>query len=1767
METVNTSERLAKLRQLMQEHKVDVYIVPSEDSHQSEYIAPCDGRREFISGFSGSAGTAIISLSKAALSTDGRYFNQAAKQLDSNWALLKRGVEGVPTWQEWTTEQAEGGKVVGVDPALITASGARSLSETLKKKGSSLVGVQQNLVDLVWKNDKPAPPREKVTVHPEKYAGKSFQEKIQDLRKELENKKAAGFVISMLDEIAWLFNLRGTDIPYNPVFFSYAIVTPTAVDIYVDDDKLTPEVKAHLGQDVVVKPYDSIFADAKALSEARKQQAEGASSKFLVSNRASWALSLSLGGEEQVEEVRSPIGDAKAVKNEVELAGMRACHIRDGAALSEYLAWLENELINKKTTLDEVDAADKLEQIRSKHDLFAGLSFDTISSTGPNGAVIHYKPEKGSCAIIDPTAIYLCDSGAQYLDGTTDVTRTFHFGKPTELEKKAFTLVLKGLISIDTAVFPKGTSGFALDALARQHLWKEGLDYLHGTGHGVGSYLNVHEGPIGIGTRVQYTEVPIAPGNVISDEPGFYEDGKFGIRIENIIMAREVQTTHRFGDKPWLGFEHVTMAPIGQNLIEPSLLTDAELKWVNDYHAEVWEKTHNGRNPYANGYGYSDASRYDRGDGGYGGGGGGGSGAGSSGTSGARDLRPGGYGGFYPEASPSSLSPAQSPERRRDRWDRDPEHSSSRSRTREGDAERATLGSRDGRAPRGETSWLGGSSSREREREREHRAMNSAGRAGGQGGGSQAIEDVLQMVQREWDFVASESCVPVQVALQLMDTSTLGKAEREPEFLEIHDQIQRTLKSVVNEHHQGFNSSIGTYHKIQTSIQTSQTRVRNLKNALEGAKSGLLSTKPELKGLATSSQKYDDIIQLFSQIQEIQSLPEKLESRISDKRFLAAVEVLHDALRLLRRSELENIGALADIRAYFGSQEASLTDILIEELHDHLYLKSPYCANRWKPPTAEGEGGNGVNASSWSGNNAWERPVYNFLAKLDASNPMVEDASRNPEADTFYYIQLLIEALNKMGNLDIAVDRIEQRLPVELFSVVDKTNAEIDARYPELSTRGFAAQDSRSGVTSKTIEKRGHVLTEFLWTLYAKFESIAEGHRVVHDVIAAIVTREGIPKSNTLAGGFKELWKLYQSEIRSLLHDYLATDGEYRPRDQDDARRQMYTGMRDKNKKMFKLSETDQTTEIQAEQSELDEILRSSVPGLVTKSNQKFAVTDTSDAKQGNSGTGHKILIEPSVFNISLVLPPSLSFIQRLKEIVPVDSDLAMTTLTSFLDDFLVNVFLPQLDDTVTDLCTLTIVSPDAFTEDPQWSTVSPRPVFKGAVKLMSIIQDFSKMLSSIPPDQAFTQLLLTQIVTYYDKCCGWYKSIVTKKSPRDKGEPRLKAAAGFAEAGDVHDVVAELWGNETNDKWALVDKEIELLLQLTSEVPLEPYDIISDPKTVVALSLLYNSMQWFASHLSQLRQIIPTSEARRPETGPPNRRWTLIGAMKSKVDGVSQPIYLPLSQETATIFDNTLGSLRELAYTALFALHIDCRCGVIHMLKKTMAGPNPRNSRASEPTTPSPSTTTHWWHILMNQPTAASPTILELNGDLIGFDSNISTYLGSSERWFITSGLARFIDQTFVANTGLIGAMNENGALRLQLDVLVLQQNLKNIIIDPMQDPAHDGTTSPHEEHHEVVALPRSAKFLDWFLEGAEKALDYAKEEKESFAAHGEKALAAGNGEPFTYEELKILIDLCFSDALLGPRGVDNREEFMAAKKASADALLRLNEVMWDSK
>ena len=413
------------------------------------------------------------------------------------WKTSQRGRNGEPDLshdtygaqaEDRTAEEAANAKTVGIDPLVISNSEADKLKEKLRKRGAGeLESVAENLVDIVWGKDRPLRPTEKIKVLDEKYAGKSFKDKIEDVRKELQKQNKQGLILTMLDEIAWLFNLRGNDIPYNPVFFSYAVITTTNATLYVDEKKLSPEVREYLGGTVIIKPYDAALADiTSSVERVLAESDQDLSAQYLICSKASWALAQSLQG--LGEEGRSPVEDAKVIKNEIELEGMRACHIRDGASLCEYFSWLEDQL-EKDVKLDEVDASDKLEQIRSKNDLFMGLSFDTISSTGPNAAVIHYSAEKGRCSIIDPKAIYLCDSGAQYLDGTTDTTRTLHFGTPTEMEIKAYTLVLKGLISIDELIFPKGPSGLALDAFARQHLWREGLDFRHSTGHGVGSYL------------------------------------------------------------------------------------------------------------------------------------------------------------------------------------------------------------------------------------------------------------------------------------------------------------------------------------------------------------------------------------------------------------------------------------------------------------------------------------------------------------------------------------------------------------------------------------------------------------------------------------------------------------------------------------------------------------------------------------------------------------------------------------------------------------------------------------------------------------------------------------------------------------------------------------------------------------------------------------------------------------------------------------------------------------------------------------------------------------------------------------------------------------------------------------------------------------------------------------------------------------------------------------------------------------------------------
>ncbi|KAF9527431.1 putative Xaa-Pro aminopeptidase P [Crepidotus variabilis] len=581
---VNTTERLSKLRELMKKNDVGVFVVPSEDQHSSEYLASCDERRAFISGFNGSAGCAVVTPEDAFLFTDGRYFLQAEKQLDNNWTLMKQGLPDVPTWQEFLHKKLDGQTKIGIDTTLIAASDAKTIGDALKPKDSTLVSLSENLVDKVW-TDRPARPKNQVFHLDEKYSGQSPQDKISRVRAELEKKKAKAIVVSMLDEVAWLFNLRGSDIDYNPVFFSYAIVTTDKVLLFIEKEQLSNDAHKYLGDLVEIHPYSSFLEYLKTLPPTLSLSED---SKVLLGERASLAIAEAIG-EKKYSIERSPVNDLKSIKNETELEGFRQCHIRDGAALARYFAWLEEQL-NNGVELDECQGADQLEKYRSELDLFKGLSFTTISSTGPNGAVIHYSPQRGDCEIIKKDQIYLCDSGGQYLDGTTDVTRTWHFGTPKDEEKRSFTRVLQGHISIDSAIFPVGTTGFVIDAFARRALWQDGLDYRHGTGHGVGHFLNVHEGPHGIGTRIALNNSALKAGMTVSNEPGYYADGRYGIRLENIVLVREAKTPNNYGDKGYLGFEHVTLCPIHKKLIDASLLNEEEKKWLDDYHAETWDK-------------------------------------------------------------------------------------------------------------------------------------------------------------------------------------------------------------------------------------------------------------------------------------------------------------------------------------------------------------------------------------------------------------------------------------------------------------------------------------------------------------------------------------------------------------------------------------------------------------------------------------------------------------------------------------------------------------------------------------------------------------------------------------------------------------------------------------------------------------------------------------------------------------------------------------------------------------------------------------------------------------------------------------------------------------------------------------------------------------------------------------------------------------------------------------------------------------------------
>ncbi|BAF21063.1 aminopeptidase P2 isoform X2 [Oryza sativa Japonica Group] len=613
-------EKLRSLRRLLARPDVaiDAYIVPSQDAHQSEFIAECFMRRAYLTGFTGSAGTAVVTKDKAALWTDGRYFLQAEKELSHDWTLMRSGNQGVPTTSEWLNEVLPSGCRVGIDPFLFSFDAAEELKDAISEKNHELVLIKDlNLVDEIWGESRPEPPKEQTRVHGIKYAGVDVPSKLSFVRSQLAENGCNAVVISLLDEVAWLLNMRGSDVPNSPVFYSYLIVEDTAATLFVDNNKVSEDVLEHLEKaGVKLKPYEAILSDVERLAEnGAKLWLDSSSINAAIVNvfrssceryvkkrgkagrqigkessqgdPATGSSGVQNGTVNALYKV-SPATLAKAVKNEAEVEGMKSSHLRDAAALAEFWCWLEGQ-VRESVPLTEVQVAEKLLEFRQKQDGFIDTSFDTISGYGANGAIIHYRPTPESCSSVGSDNLFLLDSGAQYIDGTTDITRTVHFGEPTPRQKECFTRVLQGHIALDQAVFPERTPGFVLDVLARSSLWKIGLDYRHGTGHGVGAALNVHEGPQSISYRYGNLTA-LQKGMIVSNEPGYYEDNSFGIRIENLLLVKEVNLPNSFGGVSYLGFEKLTFVPIQSKLVDLSLLSPSEINWINEYHDEVWEK-------------------------------------------------------------------------------------------------------------------------------------------------------------------------------------------------------------------------------------------------------------------------------------------------------------------------------------------------------------------------------------------------------------------------------------------------------------------------------------------------------------------------------------------------------------------------------------------------------------------------------------------------------------------------------------------------------------------------------------------------------------------------------------------------------------------------------------------------------------------------------------------------------------------------------------------------------------------------------------------------------------------------------------------------------------------------------------------------------------------------------------------------------------------------------------------------------------------------
>ncbi|OLL25104.1 putative exocyst complex component sec8 [Neolecta irregularis DAH-3] len=1034
------------------------------------------------------------------------------------------------------------------------------------------------------------------------------------------------------------------------------------------------------------------------------------------------------------------------------------------------------------------------------------------------------------------------------------------------------------------------------------------------------------------------------------------------------------------------------------------------------------------------------------------------------------------------------------------------------------------------------------------------------------------IEGVLRKLDQEWDVLTGDDTSPIAIALQLLDSSSLGMSYES--FLGIKARLDKTLQSVVNEHSQTFNSSIGTYNGLMHNITSSQEYIRQMKQKLVNSKQEFTAKRMDLLQLSDRSTQYLEMIQLLETIENIKNTPEKLEALLSEKRFYAAAQLFMNSMRTVNKKDMLNIAALNDMRSYLRNQE-------LAKLHDHLFLKSSYSDNRWmswiagqdelpildpsfhvSAVTSQSQPSAPIDCQKKSSSVfTGKKPLDYFLGTFVPEEKVYEDMSKNPEEDSFGYIRLLVESLHVLQKLPQAIDILSQRLPVEIHQLVDKTIAEVNSRH-SLSlgeTIGARGPTDRTNLDINDDSTHSEVLQDLFWTLYSKTDAVLQGERVVYDVIKAIESRLRKVSKEAIDGDilhytFLDIWKPMQSEIRSMLRDYLADNSRGgTPAHQSSRIVKDVVSVRIKSKASAFNNEGEQ---VQDDTAELDRILGDAVPGLLFQKGGKIdSHLQTQIGTKGDVLKSHKTLVSPNVFNISLLLQPTVAFLERVKEIKPLATGEKSTAFTSFLDDFLVNVFLPQLEDTIVDLFNTATKGSEVFQELESWKKFGQYPIFKGMHAVQKLIRKVCQLFGSMPyADDGYSQLVIGLLIKFYQKCFDKYKDLISREipeplsplSPRSPVTPKSpssavnnattasKISAQWAYEQGLHDIMFAFMDRSFNEEKQqsidLMVKEIETQVLLASEAAISPDDMC-DRNILHELGMMYSSLvrlvcciqtdysKWFVSRINLLRMVnLASDSGQKMDAGAMEKRLTRTWTMRAengkalkqsgRAGQKDSDVKLKMTKEVMSRFDALLATYQQLAETCLFTIRSEIRIHVLYYLSLVMGNGT---------------------LVIVQEDTGVpDPFVIELNSDLASCLDQTAITLPPRENRFVHLGIGRLIDHILMRNYGKIRQVYRPGISMLQRDARTLEQNLKGLV------------------NLQNANLYRALEYLALLKVDPEELLRLVKEHKV---------------EKFNCEQLKLLLSLQYSERL---GKCTKRESSLLIRRQYRDQSMELEELIW---